>query len=197
MTDAEYSICVEKYIKMVYRIAFHYFGSREEAEDITQDVFMKLYSSNISREKEEEVKAWLIRVTTNACHNHFRNPFHRRRIDLDEREWEHIADKGCGEQDYIERKTVMDAVLSLPEKDRIIVYLYYYEEYSCCQIGDILQIKETTIQTRLSRARDKLRSILEDGLPEKVPVKVPEKAPEKVPVNVPVNVSVKGAYDGL
>ena len=197
MTDAEYSICVEKYIKMVYRIAFHYFGSREEAEDITQDVFMKLYSSNISREKEEEVKAWLIRVTTNACHNHFRNPFHRRRIDQDERAWEHIADKGCGEQDYIERKTVMDAVLSLPEKDRIIVYLYYYEEYSCCQIGDILQMKETTIQTRLARARDKLRSILEDSFPEKVPVKVPEKAPEKVPVNVPVNVSVKGAYDGL
>ena len=167
MTDAEYSICVEKYIKMVYRIAFHYFGSREEAEDITQDVFMKLYSSNISREKEEEVKAWLIRVTTNACHNHFRNPFHRRRIDLDEREWEHVADKGCGEHDSIERKTVMDAVLSLPEKDRIIVYLYYYEEYSCCQIGDILQMKETTIQTRLARARDKLRSILEDSFPEK------------------------------
>ena len=197
MTDAEYSICVEKYLKMVYRIAFHYFGRREDAEDITQDVFMKLYSSNISREKEEEVKAWLIRVTTNACHNHFRNPFHRGRIDLEEREWEHIADKGCGEQDYIERKTVMDAVLSLPEKDRIIVYLYYYEEYSCCQIGDILQMKETTIQTRLARARDKLRSILEDSFPEKVPVKVPEKAPEKVPVNVPVNVSVKGAYDGL
>ena len=99
----------------------------------------------------------------------------------------------------------MDAVLSLPEKDRIIVYLYHYEEYSCCQIGDILQMKETTIQTRLARARGKLRSILEGSFPEKVPVKVPEKvpmkvpekAPEKVPVNVPVNVSVKGAYDGL
>ena len=104
---------------------------------------------------------------------------------MDEREWEHIADKGSSEQDYIERKTVMDAVLSLPEKDRIIVYLYYYEEYSCCQIGDILQMKETTIQTRLARARGKLRSILAGSFPEKVPVKVP------------VNVPVKGAYDGL
>ena len=53
MTDAEFNICVEKYMKMVYRIAFRYFGRREDAEDITQDVFMKLYSSNITRENDE------------------------------------------------------------------------------------------------------------------------------------------------
>ena len=59
----------------------------------------------------------------------------------------------------------MDAVMSLPERYRIVVYLYYYEEYSICQISNTLNIKETTIQTRLSRAREKLKSVLKDCFP--------------------------------
>lgn len=101
MTDAEYNLCVDKYIHMVYRIAFHYFGSREDAEDITQEVFMKLYSSNISRENDEELKAWLIRVTTNACHSLFRSPFRKRRTDLEESVWEQIPANDLTEHDFI------------------------------------------------------------------------------------------------
>lgn len=167
MTDAEFNICVEKYMKMVYRIAFHYFGRREDAEDITQDVFMKLYSSNITRETDDEIKAWLIRVTSNVCHSLFRSPFTKRRMDLEDYEWEQIPDNSSGERDYITRRVVMDAVMSLPEKYRILVYLYYYEDYTCSQISDILQIKETTVQTRLSRAREKLKGMLEESFPEK------------------------------
>ena len=54
MTDVTREECIEKYIKMVYRIAFHYFGNREDAEDVTQDVFLKIFSSNESRENDEE-----------------------------------------------------------------------------------------------------------------------------------------------
>ena len=78
MSIAEYNAYIEKYLKMVYRISFHYFGNREDAED----VFVKLYSSNINPESEEELKAWLIRVTTNACHNYFRNPFRKRKTEM-------------------------------------------------------------------------------------------------------------------
>lgn len=166
MNVAEYNACVEKYLKMVYRISFHYFGNREDAEDVSQDVFIKLYSSKISTENDEEVKAWLIRVTTNTCHSYFRNPFRRKRSEIDENELENIADTGSSEQDIINRKVIMDAVMSLPEHYRIIVYLFYYEEYSIGQISNILRIKETTIQTRLSRARDKLRNVLVDCFPE-------------------------------
>lgn len=60
MNTAEYNALVEKYLKMVYRISFHYFGNREDAEDITQDVFTKLYQSKVRMDKEEDVKAWLI-----------------------------------------------------------------------------------------------------------------------------------------
>lgn len=165
MNDAEYNSCVDKYLKMVYRISFHYFGNREDAEDVSQDVFLKLYSHNTKFESEEELKAWLIRVTTNTCHSYFRNPFRKRKTEIDEKEIENIVGSSSSEQEIINRKVVMDAVMSLSERYRIVVYLYYYEEYSICQISNTLNIKETTIQTRLSRAREKLKSVLKDCFP--------------------------------
>lgn len=168
MNIAEYNSCVEKYLKMVYRISFHYFGNREDAEDVSQDVFTKLFSSTVKFKSDEDVKAWLIRVTTNMCHSYYRNPFRRRRTEIDETELENIADISSSEQRLVDRKVVIDAVMSLPEHYRIIVYLFYYEEYSIHQISSILNIKETTIQTRLSRAREKLRNILSDSFEEGV-----------------------------
>ena len=165
MNVTEYNSCVDKYLKMVYRISFHYYGNREDAEDVSQDVFLKLYSHNTKFESEEELKAWLIRVTTNTCHSYFRNPFRKRKTEIDEKEIENIVGSSSSEQEIINRKVVMDAVMSLPERYRIVVYLYYYEEYSICQISNTLNIKETTIQTRLSRAREKLKSVLKDCFP--------------------------------
>ena len=165
MNVTEYNSCVDKYLKMVYRISFHYFGNREDAEDVSQDVFLKLYSHNTKFESEEELQAWLIRVTTNTCHSYFRNPFRKRKTEIDEKEIENIVGSSSSEQEIINRKVVMDAVMSLSERYRIVVYLYYYEEYSICQISNTLNIKETTIQTRLSRAREKLKSALKDCFP--------------------------------
>ena len=162
MNIAEYNAYIEKYLKMVYRISFHYFGNRDDAEDVSQDVFVKLYSSNLKPKSEEELKAWLIRVTTNTCHNYFRNPFRKRKTEIEEKELENIIGTSSSEQEIENRKVVMDAVMSLPEHYRIIVYLFYYEEYSIGQISKILRIKETTIQTRLSRARGKLKTVLSD-----------------------------------
>lgn len=167
MIDSEFNLCTDKYLKMVYRIAFHYFRNREEAEDIAQDVFMKLYSSDFTLEKEDEIKAWLIRVTWNTCHSSFRNPFVKKRSDLEQYEWEEIPDRHSSVQDYLTQKVVLDAVLSLPEKYRILTYLYYYEDYSCREIGEILEMKETTVQTRLFRARKKLKGILSKSFPER------------------------------
>lgn len=166
MNIAEYNTCVEKYLKMVYRISFHYFGNREDAEDVSQDVFLKLFSNKCGFENEEEIKAWLIRVTTNTCHSYFRNPFRRKRVDIEDNEFANIIDNSSSEQDMINRRVIMEAVLSLPEHYRIIVYLFYYEEYSIGQISNVLGIKETTIQTRLSRARDKLKKTLADCFPQ-------------------------------
>lgn len=167
MNGTEYCAYVDKFIKMVYRIAFHYVGRQEDAEDIVQDVFCKLYSSNLSRENDEEVKAWLIRVTVNLSRSYFRNPFLKRRVDLEEYEWEQIPDGGSREREEEQRRGVMAAVLSLPEKYRILIYLYYYEDYSCKSIATILGIKETTVQTGLARAREKLKHLLAESFLEK------------------------------
>lgn len=167
MTQTEYIACVDKYSKTVYRVAYHYFGNREDAEDITQDAFIKLFNQEKNWGNEEEIKAWLIRVTVNLCHSCYRNPFSRRRIDIDESDLENIPDLSSSEQTIVERKVIMDAVMALPEKYRIVIYLYYYEEYSIGQISSILQIKETTIQTRLARARTKLGAELKVSFPEK------------------------------
>ena len=90
----------------------------------------------------------------------------KRKIEIDEAELENIIGIGSSEQEVINRKVIMDAVMSLPEHYRIIVYLFYYEEYSIGQISNVLGVKETTIQTRLSRAREKLRVALADSFPE-------------------------------
>lgn len=167
MTDLDFNLCVDKYLKMVYRIAFHYFGRQEDAEDVSQNVFTKLYSSNLLCDSDDELKAWLIRVTVNNCHSIFRNSFNKKRIDLDEYEWEQLNGNSLDEQKYIDQKIVMDAVMSLQEKYRILVYLYYYEGYTCGQISKMLDIKETTVQTRLQRARITLKGMLSDSFYEK------------------------------
>ena len=162
MNVTEYNSCVDKYLKMVYRISFHYFGNREDAEDVSQDVFLKLYSHNTKFESEEELKAWLIRVTTNTCHSYFRNPFRKRKTEIDEKEIENIVGSSSSEQEIINRKVVMDAVMSLSERYRIVAYLYYYEEYSAEEIGQILRKNKNTVYTLLNRGRQLLRSSLEE-----------------------------------
>lgn len=167
MKLADYNACVVRYTDTVYRIAFHSTGTREDAEDITQEVFLKLYHQDRSWSSEEEIKAWLIRVTINTGHSLFRNPFVKRRTELPEEAWEKIPGADSQEERLLTHKTVIDAVMALPPQYRIIIYLYYYEEYSVAQISEIMQIKPTTIQTRLARARAKLKTALADSFPEK------------------------------
>lgn len=160
MTINDYNSYVKEYMSMVYRIAFHYYFNREDAEDITQNVFEKLYKVNRVFTNEEDVKAWLIRVTVNECHSIFRSAYRRHKADIDEVEWNQIADNSFDEQTIVDKKIIVDAIATLPDKDRIIIYLFYYEELTCLDISKILKINETAVRTRLSRTRTKLRDIL-------------------------------------
>ena len=80
LTRAEYIDIVEKNADMVYRIAFSYFGSKADAEDVMQEVFLKLHNCDKIPETDDARKAWLIRVTTNQCHSMFRSPFRKREL---------------------------------------------------------------------------------------------------------------------
>lgn len=164
MTRAEYIDIVEKNADMVYRIAFSYFGSKADSEDVMQEVFLKLHNCDRIPESDSARKAWLIRVTTNQCHSLFRSPFRKRRVWLTDYEWDSFADEGSLEDEITRRHAVYTAVMSQPAKYRIIIHLYYYEDLSVAQIASLLHVKETTVQTRLARARDKLKVMLKDDM---------------------------------
>lgn len=147
---------VEEYSNMVYRIAHIKVKTKEEAEDIYQEVFLKL-SQKIPRFKSEEhKKAWLIRVTINISNNYLKSAWRRKKVDLDEN-IEYTKD------DFNNFSNVYDEVRKLPEDYRVVIYLYYYEGYKVSEISNIIGKKENTIKTWLSRARELLRQRLEGG----------------------------------
>ncbi|MCX5780085.1 MAG: sigma-70 family RNA polymerase sigma factor [Firmicutes bacterium] len=143
---------LQKYSDMVYRICFVYLGNRPDVDDVFQEVFFKLLQKQTSFTSEENEKAWLIRVTINQCKDVVKG-FWWKRIDL----MENVELSG---HDPDERDVLM-VVLSLPQKYKDVIYLYYYQEYTVPQMGQLLQRSENTIYSQLHRARELMRPKLE------------------------------------
>lgn len=164
MEENRYIEIVTQYSDMVYRIALHDCRNRQDAEDIMQIVFMKLYQKNPEFTGESHLKYWLVRVTVNECRRLFASPW-KMRLDFMENadEIRGIACAGIFSQlDTDRERELLEAVLKLPRKYRVPVYLYYYEEYSVAEIAGALGRKPSTVQTQLERARKKLKEILEE-----------------------------------
>ena len=153
-TDEQYTCLVKKYIDTVFRVALNYLKNRADAEDICQDVFLKLLQQKKPFQSEEHIRSWLIRETINACKNVLRSPWHRRESIDDHIPKLVFTKDGRGEMYH--------AVMELPLHYRIPLYLYYYEGYSTQQIAGILSMPKNTVCTRLSRARQLLRQELEE-----------------------------------
>lgn len=152
LTHERFAYIAEKYIDTVFRVAFIYLKSREDADDVTQEVFMKLYSVNTEFESEEHIRNWLIRVTINQCRKQFRSPWRR---------LENIDDYAAALsfEDDNDRE-LFRAVMGLEHKYRSVIFLYYYIGYSTAEIADILGAPVNTVGTRLRRARARLRTVL-------------------------------------
>lgn len=148
-----YDEIVHKYIDTVYRIALAQSHSKVDAEDIVQEVFLKLLTSDKDFESEEHIKAWLIRVTINSSRKLFSSSWFRKTVPLTE-------DIPFETQEHSE---VYYALYSLPEKYRIPLYLYYYEDYSVKEIARCLEISEGTVKSQLSRGRERLKLKLKGG----------------------------------
>lgn len=153
MTQAEFIPLAERYKDMVYRIALNYYGSSYDADDTVQDVMLKLFQRKESFESEDHARYWLIRVTINQCKNSLRLARLRRHEALD--------DAALSVQfQQPEHSKVYREVMALPERYRTVLYLFYYEELSVNKIALLLGIKSTAVTTRLSRARQKLKTKL-------------------------------------
>ena len=151
-TEEEAGRAIEKYADMVRRICMIHLKNHADTEDIFQTVFLKYVMDDTVFANEEHEKAWLIRVTVNACKDLIRNFFRSRTQPLDELQaCSHIP------EEHIE---VLQAVLSLPEKYRDPLYLHYYEGYTAAEIGRILKKNVNTVYTLLGRAKNQLRDRL-------------------------------------
>ena len=144
---------VDKYKDAVYRAALTVTGNFADAEDIMQEVFLQYYRAHPAFESERHEKAWLMRCTVNAARNLLRSSWHRKRVDLDLS----LLESGGEEPPD---SSVLTAVLSLPERYRTAIYLYYYENYSVKEIAQITGRTEAAVGQHLSRGRAKLRKKL-------------------------------------
>jgi len=161
VSEEEYVRYAGLYMDMVLRIAVNYCKEFSDAEDITQDVFLKLYETGTDFADDEHVKRWLIRVAVNDCMNYLASAWRRRMQPMEFQKIESVFEAAEGEaKEDAEAEALFEAVTSLPEKYRSVVHLYYYEDYPVKEIAGILQEKETTIQTRLMRARKMLKKQL-------------------------------------
>ena len=145
----------QKYGDMIYRLAFSRVQNKMDAEDITQEVFMKYMRQKGKFIDEEHVKAWLLRVAINSSKSLFSSAWRRHYASLEE-----AINSGIQME---EKSEVYYAVMRLPEKYRIVIQLYYYQELSVAEISKIIGKKETTIRSQLKRARKKLQEMLKEG----------------------------------
>lgn len=138
---------------MVRRLCLLHLKNEADAEDIFQTVFLKYALSTAAFENEEHEKAWFIRVTINACHDLLRSLFRHSTVPLEE-----LVDLPA--QAPPDTRHVLQAVLSLPEKYRDVVYLHYYEGFTAPEIGRILKKNVNTVYSLLTRAKNLLREKL-------------------------------------
>lgn len=152
-SEEEASRAIERYSDTVRRLCMIHLKNYADTEDIFQAVFLKYVLSSVSFESEEHEKAWIIRVTINACKDLLKSFFRSRTVSL-----EQLLDQPAPLAP--EHREVLEAVLALPPKYKDVVYLHYYEGYTAPEIGRILGKNVNSVYTLLTRARQLLRETL-------------------------------------
>ena len=144
---------IENYASTVKRICFIHLKNEADTEDICQTVFLTYAMNDKIFESEAHEKAWIIRVTINACKDLLKSFFRKHTVSLDA----YVEQGGVVDAAHSE---VLEAVLALPEKYRRVIYLHYYEGYPAADIAEILRINVNTVYTQLTRAKTLLRDEL-------------------------------------
>lgn len=152
-SEQEMAEAIQRYGDTVRRLCMVHLKNYADTEDIFQTVFLKYALTSVSFDSAEHEKAWLIRVTLNACKDLLKSIFRSRTVSLEE-----LVEQPA--QLSADHREVLEAVLSLPARYRDVVYLHYYEEYTAPEIARILGKNVNTVYTRLTRAKGLLREKL-------------------------------------
>lgn len=155
-TNKEILEIYDRHADTVYRVCFAYMKNAPEAEDMTQETFLRLISHDKPFENQRHEKAWLIVTASNLCKDTLKKWW---------RYSENIDDYTYLAQESPETgNEVLDAILALPPDYKDAVYMYYYEGYTTVEIARHLNCPESTVRSRLSRARKQLQTMLGGAL---------------------------------
>lgn len=147
---------MQEYGNMIFRMAYASMRNRADAQDVLQDVLVSFIKSNPDFDNEHHVKAWLIKTTANRCKNMHLSAWFRLRND--------VEDFDIVYEDKTPREDILAAINQLNANERLLIHLFYYEEYTSAEIADLLHKNENTIRSQLARARKKLKADLEEEL---------------------------------
>lgn len=157
-----YEEVIRRNSETVYRLAYALVRTRADADDIYQEVFLRYVRKTPAFDSAEHEKAWFMRVTINCRRNFWRSPWMQRRSAL---EGDALEREASGADMFYEAadedRLLIETVKQLPEKYRVVIHLFYYEDLSVEEIGRITKSKASTVRTRLTRARRELKSLLQ------------------------------------
>ena len=146
-----------KYFLDVYRLSYSYLLNSQEAEDITQNTFIKLYHhSEILNQNDQDILKWLFRVAINNSKNNLFSIWYKKRVQVDDLDNNYNYN--------LKSNNLRISLIELPQKYRIPIHLYYYDGYSIKEISSIMKIKESTVKSRLLRGKKILRIEMEGDI---------------------------------
>lgn len=152
MTEQEFQAVYERQVSRIYQICCFYLGNVADAQDAVQNIFMKLLEKRIHFRDEQHEMAWFYMVARNHCKDMLRSGWRKKRVDM-----EVLPEIPARREVPMHDPLVGQAIQTLSVKQKEVLYLYYYEEYSIREISRMLNRKESTIQTQLAAGRKKIR----------------------------------------
>ena len=161
---------MRQYGNDVLRTAYMYVKDIHTAEDIFQDVFIKVNQKLSTFEGNSSIKTWIIRITINTCKDYLKSAWNRRVVPM----MEYQEDAIVSETNYDDvekqdtKELIKKSVLSLPAKYKDVVLCVYFQEMTIMEAAQVLNIAEGTAKSRLSRARQRLKSILEGRISDEL-----------------------------
>ena len=147
---------IQRYKGTVYSVALSYTSNRADADDIFQEVFLIYFKVKPQFNDEEHRKAWLIRTTINCSLRVVESTYRKRTVPMDE------MDEGSFQFESKEENAVYLALQELPEKYRIVLQLFYFEDMSIESISNALNIKAGTVKVKLMRGREMMKTKLKE-----------------------------------
>ena len=154
-TDADFEAFYERHWKYVYRLCLTYLKNKADAEDCTEDVFVKVLVGDFSFEDETHERKWITLASINLCKDKLKSYTHKKVVFLEDGDMPETA--AIEPEDHSD---VLAAVIDLPPKLKDVVWLYYYEGYSTDEVAALLKRPPSTVRNQLKDARNLLKSVL-------------------------------------